>query len=591
MWISCTNLTVSSSGKIDVAYKGYTGSPGWPSPGRGPGGGIPYIAGGYGGFGGGYAGVSGNTYGLAQNPIQPGSGGGEGNAAKGGAGGGAVLVQAAGTVVVDGSIIADGHPSDGGGGSGGAILIECKKIAGMGGVLSAKGGLSAHSNGASGGGGRIAVKYDTVAMGASALPSIVFTAGSGESANVAKIGDVGTLCFSDNLFLERNTGVLRHSGQWIAEGLTHWQPDSLSLSNAWLRFGAVDVTVANNISLIGTSANIHRLEMSNAVLSCGGNLNVSRGSLRLYGGEVQCTGDFVQDGGSIMLHTAEGGGSGLYSGGGLMLTNSASMTVYSCPSNTVWPSFGAIVEVSGDFSLANGSWVYPWSDPVGGGSALFRARNIFVAGNAGFDASLKGYAGSKAYNLLGGGPGGGASRVGGGHGGTGGRYSGTTGKTYGSAIMPTLPGSGGGEGNSGYGGNGGGAIWMQATGRVVMDGKLMANGGDSKGGGGSGGTIMIESGVFRGGTNALMSASGGKSLADTGAGGGIIITGLWQIPRSCLCRRRVRSRAGRPARHGRLPDSSPSGRYSHNSPVIIMACGGVWTLPRCGSLARCPPTP
>ncbi|ONM29032.1 hypothetical protein ZEAMMB73_Zm00001d039522 [Zea mays] len=68
-----------------------------------------------------------------------------------------------------------------------------------------------------------------------------------------------------------------------------------------------------------------------------------------------------------------------------------------------------------------------------------------------------------------------------------------------------------------YGGDGGGIVWLFAE-DLVMNGTVLANGGDSneKGGGGSGGSIFIRAASMHGGGK--ISASGGDGLA--GGGGG-----------------------------------------------------------------------
>ena len=110
--------------------------------------------------------------------------------------------------------------------------------------------------------------------------------------------------------------------------------------------------------------------------------------------------------------------------------------------------------------------------------------------------------------------------------GASGSYGGrSVGPTYGTAEAADLPGSGGMgriAGNSFGGGNGGGAVWVQATGTVRVDGVINANGNaTANGSGGSGGGIHIECQAFEGtGTvTAIGAAGGGYSY---GGGGGRI---------------------------------------------------------------------
>lgn len=120
---------------------------------------------------------------------------------------------------------------------------------------------------------------------------------------------------------------------------------------------------------------------------------------------------------------------------------------------------------------------------------------------------------------------------GGGHGGAGGEgvqdptnAPPTPGIVYGNReIALTLGAGGSASGEGGAGGNGGGAIKIESTGIVTVNGEITANGEDgvaaaaSSGGGGAGGSIWIEAGQLAG--NGTISANGG-SAADVGNQGG-----------------------------------------------------------------------
>jgi hypothetical protein len=74
---------------------------------------------------------------------------------------------------------------------------------------------------------------------------------------------------------------------------------------------------------------------------------------------------------------------------------------------------------------------------------------------------------------------------------------------YGSSIMPTDMGSGGGA----AGGSGGGSIRIDVSGVLTLDGEISADGtagtntscGAGAGGGGSGGSILVTAGTLTGG--------------------------------------------------------------------------------------------
>jgi len=114
------------------------------------------------------------------------------------------------------------------------------------------------------------------------------------------------------------------------------------------------------------------------------------------------------------------------------------------------------------------------------------------------------------------GPGAGKScDIGGSYGGKGGWNSATS--TYGSLIEPIDLGSGG------AGGAGGGAIILNISNTLEINGSISANGeSDSTQGGGSGGSIYIKTDVLKGLFSSIISANGGNGRMSGGsrAGGG-----------------------------------------------------------------------
>ena len=153
----CETLEIDSTSSIDVSERGYPVE-------SGPGGAIFYRAGGsYGGRGANENGGVENTYGDFAQPNEPGSGGGEpGGYDHGGSGGGMVHIHAT-TLIVNGTIKANGQDgygtggTSGGGGSGGAIYIEVGSISGTGTISTNGGGATLWGGG--GGGGRVAIYY------------------------------------------------------------------------------------------------------------------------------------------------------------------------------------------------------------------------------------------------------------------------------------------------------------------------------------------------------------------------------------------------------------------------------------------------
>lgn len=154
------NLNIDEGSKIDVTARGYLGGyrdgnnsyNGCTIGNTTEGGSTSNNGGSYGGLGGIYSWGSVNAvYGDLMNPDEPGSGGGACSSSEyygGGNGGGLIRIKA-GTLHVDGGIIADGESSISSsgwscsGGSGGGILIHAATLSGSG-TISAKGGASSN---------------------------------------------------------------------------------------------------------------------------------------------------------------------------------------------------------------------------------------------------------------------------------------------------------------------------------------------------------------------------------------------------------------------------------------------------------------
>jgi len=151
---------VESGGVIVADGKGY-------AAGVGPGSGLTRdligSGAGYGGAGGPSSVLPGGvTYGSLTMPADRGSGGGFGLSVpgvSGGEGGGAVRLSVGHSLVLNGSITANGNPGlqdEAGGGSGGSIWIDAGVFSGVG-LVAADGGNGEFNFGGGGGGGRVAI--------------------------------------------------------------------------------------------------------------------------------------------------------------------------------------------------------------------------------------------------------------------------------------------------------------------------------------------------------------------------------------------------------------------------------------------------
>jgi len=155
------------------------------------------------------------------------------------------------------------------------------------------------------------------------------------------------------------------------------------------------------------------------------------------------------------------------------------------------------------------------------GAVTLNAASLSVDAGSTISADGKGF-------LSGQGPGaGGANGAGGGYGGKGRSHAGSLGgSTYGSALAPVDLGSGGGATgwNGVPGGSGGGAIRINISETLTLNGLISANGNEfSKdsyyAGGGSGGSVYITTKNFTGGGKITVNG-GGKTSVNAGGGGG-----------------------------------------------------------------------
>lgn len=554
VWIACTDLSIGPGARIDADGKGWAGGY-WlvSDAGHGPGAGLQYKAsGGYGGSGGRQeaAGMYGAEpwgslpYGSATNPADPGSGGScqfstnPAATSLGGAGGGAVRIEAAGLVTVHGTISANGSNSvaNGCGGSGGGIYISCDAIQGAGIIRANGGNSSGGSVRSSAGGGRIAVHYNPTSQNSLPVPGIAFSAAT--PVGIEAPGEIGTLYFSDNRFLDRSplTGT---TGQWCVAaadiGLS-----SLTMSNAWIRFVAngIHLTVTNELLLAGGA----RLELGGNAINPELWWDIRPGAAyweALARPMSQMTSNPRLDCGSLTL--TNGGALWVFAG----MTNASVQT-------------GALVNVAGNMTVSSNSWVYPVSHLTNGGSVCFSPGALTIQAWGGISADGLGFGYPRNnVNTAGFGPGPGRYASsgfgyfqGGGYGGFGGGYTNTLvyGVTNGSATVPLSCGSGGAaSGGSGSpasrrAGSGGGMVWIDSpTATITVDGVISANGGNHRavdgfqgGGAGSGGGIFIRCKRFTGAASGQIRANGGNvnpaNTGKPGASGGGGRIAIWRTP-------------------------------------------------------------
>jgi hypothetical protein len=245
---------------------------------------------------------------------------------------------------------------------------------------------------------------------------------------------------------------------------------------------------------------------------------------------------YEQEGGSaslagIALRSADAAGAQLRLAGSfaLAVANDLSVGQVGAGNASFTVGGGSVIQVGGALSVEGGSTIQLQSRNAGGQVAgqwqgqgvEVLAADVFVGAGSAITADAQGY-----------GPGAGPAGVGSGnsggtHGGMGGRgpWGSPVTATYGDSLAPLDLGSGGGTYDGlggGQGGAGGGAIHLEVTAVLTLDGEISADGQDMNtgrgDGGGAGGSVYV---VTHGLTGAgIFTAEGGSSIQNRGGGGG-----------------------------------------------------------------------
>jgi len=423
--IKANNLTIDDSSFISASELGYSSREG---PGAGK---ICCLGGSYGGRGGQNSNDS--IYGSLIKPVDLGSGGG------GGAGGGVIILEIDDILEVNGSILADGESNSlEGGGSGGSIWITAGVLEGSG-TISANGGngrIQGGACGGGGGGGRIAVEYNTSTFLADNIEckggdgrenggaGTIFLKSSTQEYGdliIDSKGEGGATILMDNEYVFDSLEVLNSAHLYLPENLT---AGSLNVENgSVLEFASTTtISVVNNFSINSNSSLVGLKEAFLNII--GGNLEIRSGSKINANIRVDAENLTIDD-----------------------------------------SSFISVSELG-----------YPLREGPGAGKSC---------------------------------------DIGGSYGGKGGWNSATS--TYGSLNEPVDLGSGG------AGGAGGGAIILNISNTLEMNGSIFANGEPhSTQGGGSGGTVYIKTDILKGLSSSIISTNGGNGRIQGGsrAGGG-----------------------------------------------------------------------
>ena len=424
--------------------------------------GLVGSGGGHGGFGGSSvtnSALGGLAYGNAASPTLSGSGGGNGAgpvpANAGGAGGGALELNVSNSLVLDGTISANGTPANGvssGGGSGGSIWLAVGTLTGRGGIV-ANGGAGDLPYGGGGGGGRIAVYYSVNQF------SGTFSARGGAGASY---GGAGTLYFQNRPSIGSPQILLTIDNGGQAG--TNTPLPILSAGYDLAVSGGAQVVLSSQTSTV-TLGNLGIA--SNSWLFCSN----SASSVTLTMG-ANAT---IQAGGGIRLDGA-GPAGGLGAGAG----------------HSAYGPGGILMASGGGYGGGGGAS----ASGVGGGGEYGSIVQPSSAGSGGGNTT-----GGAPYGL--GGGGGGALRM----------------TVTGTLALDGILNANGGPGLAPASGGGSGGSLFLTVGTLAGRGAILANGGAGNspyGGGGGGGRIALyyTTNHFSG----LVSARGGAGAGNGGAG-------------------------------------------------------------------------
>jgi hypothetical protein len=497
--VTSPNISVDATSKIDVSGKGYLA--GWQNgnnvvAGRtfgntNSGGSGLYNGASYGGLGGvsGSGGSVNAAYGSLVLPNEWGSGGGgydySGNA--GGNGGGLVKITTA-SLSLAGSILADGAGTTyyNGGGSGGGILINAGTLSGSG-TIYARGGAASYSANyaGSGGGGRIAIYYDSMT-----LPTANVLASGGKTydgSNSSRNGGAGTVYLKDNA--RSKADVIVNNG-----GINTTRVTSIPSGD----YRIFDVIGGALYSATGTITNENVITLKDAQFTFSGNYSVPR-DLTLLNATVTVTGGVTVPGKLLMTNSS------------LSLRNDLNVT------GTITAQTGSVLTHEGATSSN------AWKLDIQSGAITVDATSKIDASGKGYLGGWQGDNGFAVGKTIGnvtdvGSP----AFNGGSYGGLGGYLSNESiGSAYGGFLDPHDLGSGGGGfTTAGFaGGNGGGFIKIKAP-SLTLNGSILADASDSAFGGGSGGAIRLDVGAISGSGSIRARGGAGGIYGDEGNGGG-----------------------------------------------------------------------
>jgi len=501
--ITAQSLTVNAYGSLQVTGHGYAAN--------GPGSPINNGGASHGGVGGYYGSAyteAGAIYGDVYQPTRFGSG------TSSSRGGGALYITVRDNFKVDGIVQADGQvPSA----SGGSIIIVTGSMDGYGTITASGGAVSGTLSGGSG--GRIAVYYLDLTYFYGR-----FNAYGGATQVSTQSGACGTIymqyngtSYSNRTVIIDNNGILPFNTEPICANCTDpgrtWLPSVPQAFDEFrvVRGGSVAIVPSvvrpaslNSAKIIGDGTGaIHTLPNQLLIFQAGDFSAVDMNVYVQNGGRMQLPPAFTCRNNLLRIRGEMAGVLDLTIDNGCRLELSVTAFTSGLPAANFYLR---------SLTVTNGGSVYQVVESAPNALFTFTIDNLIVRGGAvmhfvqmkiqagnvtvedggmlycdQISASCATPTGQGTSNVIG--------ASGAGHGGTGGSGASapTVGQAYGNALNPVLTGCSGGAYSSYAGGLGGGALSLNVTGILQVDGYVHANGaaGSVYSGGGSGGSVLI----------------------------------------------------------------------------------------------------
>ncbi len=515
------NLTIDVGGEIDLQGKGYASGNG---PGYDP---VRRIAahGGYGGFCSAGDCYHDNyetmPYGSITEPSTIGSSGkvGSGSYIYTQSAGGAVKVVATGNIIINGNILANTTTKSGGSGaSGGSVWLDGDVISGSAKILAESGDSinfpTVGSYGISGGGGRIAIYYNTLTLSENNIAT----------QHKNSWGGAGTIYLKDkvetygDLIVDNNADAIEYVNPWrkgniYERAMTPQFTSQMDPANKEMTYRSIrisdyakyEVPAGATLNILDTTTLQGEQE---AELWNDGTVNFKAES----GGSPLDT--YTLDSFTFVQNVKDGILSGL--GTSLTVDGAGFATAY-----TGETSDENILNM-GNITVQNGGILTHPRNYVDAKHSL----SLNLSGDLNVDATSKIDLEGRGHTA-GGGLGYAGTAAGAAHGGYG-YYRSGQGQVYGSITNPSYLGSGGSFGNYGASAWGGGSVNITAN-NMTLDGDIASiqrnNERFGSPSGGSGGSILLNTNNLSGGGSIISSGgmcAGGHSVYRGGGGGGRI---------------------------------------------------------------------